>query len=312
MQDIVTIGSAVVDIFVTSKAFELQNSPEGVKLCQLYGDKVDADSFEIFTGGGASNTAVAFARAGFSVGVVTETGKDVFSQLVLENLHAEYVGTNFVIQERKEQTGGSIVLVGEDGGRTILVHRGAAAQLDPQDIPLRALKQSRWIHLSSIGGRAATLKMIAEVVRAHGLSLSWNPGKHELELLKSGAMRPDELVCQALFLNKEEWLSIELLHDELRNSVAEIIVTDGKNGGCIYLRHTAEPRVFQSSQVRSVDDTGAGDAFAAGYISAKLSGFSAHRAEAWGVANASAVIQHFGAKQGLLTKEQLLAVEQNT
>lgn len=305
MQDIITIGSAIVDIFVTSSEFELQKTETGTRLCQMYGEKLDADSFELHTGGGGSNTAVAFARAGMSVAVVTETGRDVFAQLVLEDLHKEYVSTNFVVEERKEQTGGSILLVGKDGGRTALVHRGAAALLDPQDIPLRALKHSRWIHLSSIGGRTATLKMIAEAVRIHKLSLSWNPGKHELELLRTGELRPDELQCQVLFLNAEEWLQIEPIQDELRLAVREIVVTDGESGGTIFTSNSTEGIHFSSNKVTSVDDTGAGDAFASGYLIGKMSGMTPDIAASWGVKNASSVIQHFGAKKGLLTKEEL-------
>jgi ribokinase len=103
MQDIITIGSAIVDIFVTSTAFELQRTESGVKLCQMYGEKIDADSFELHTGGGGSNTAVAFARAGMSVAVVTETGKDIFAQLVMEDLHKEYVSTNLLLQSTKSK-----------------------------------------------------------------------------------------------------------------------------------------------------------------------------------------------------------------
>lgn len=310
MQDIITIGSAIVDIFVTSAAFELQRTESGVKLCQMYGEKIDADSFELHTGGGGSNTAVAFARAGMSVAIVTETGKDIFAQLVMEDLHKEYVSTNFVVAEHKEQTGGSILLVGKDGGRTALVHRGAAALLDPQDIPLRALKHSRWIHLSSIGGRTATLKMIAEAVRIHNLSLSWNPGKHELELLTTGILGPAELPCQVLFLNAEEWAFVENLHKELKRSIPEIIVTSGGEGGTIYTPQNPEGVQFASKHIASVDDTGAGDAFAAGYVTGKLSGTSAQVAASWGVENASAVIQYFGAKKGLLTKEELVKLSQ--
>ncbi len=309
MQDIITIGSAIVDIFVTSSAFELQHTATGTKLCQLYGEKLDAESFELHTGGGGSNTAVAFARAGFSVAVVTETGKDVFSQLVLEDLHKEYVSTNFVVEERKEQTGGSILLVGKDGGRTALVHRGAAALLDPQDIPLRALKHSRWIHLSSIGGRSATLKMIAEAVKSHNLHLSWNPGRHELELLLSGEFVLEDRVCQVLFLNQEEWTLVAPLQDLIRRRVPEIVVTKGSAGGVVYTDTSVEGTSFPSRNIASKDDTGAGDAFAAGYLIGKLSGVSSAQAADWGVKNASSVIQYFGAKPGLLTKEKLAEIE---
>jgi sugar/nucleoside kinase (ribokinase family) len=114
MYDVITIGSTVVDVFVHSDEFDLQHKDDKVWICQLYGDKVEIDGFEIFTGGGGGNTAVGFARAGFRTAVVSETGMDVFAQLVLKDFGNECVAQNLLVEEKKEQTGGSVVLVGKD------------------------------------------------------------------------------------------------------------------------------------------------------------------------------------------------------
>jgi sugar/nucleoside kinase (ribokinase family) len=59
------------------------------------------------------------------------------------------VATNLLIQEKLEKTGGSVALWLKilNG---IMVHRGAAAMLDPFDIPAFWLAKSRWIHLSAL------------------------------------------------------------------------------------------------------------------------------------------------------------------
>lgn len=306
MHDIITIGSSLLDIFVTSPHFEIQHSGDGVKLCQMYGEKIEADSFLFRTGGGGSNTAVGFARAGFCVGVVSELGKDVPSTLLIDEFHKEIVSTNFLVQEKKEETGGSVILVGKDGGRSVLVHRGASALLDPQDIPRRALKTAEWLHLSSISGRLPALQTIAEVVQQNHLHVSWNPGGKELELLLSGNFHLEDLPCQVLLLNKSEWQSIQPLQEKVKSLIPEIIVTDGGEGGEYFLK--GQVARFAAQKETVVDETGAGDAFGVGYIVGRLSGKEPETAIKWGIKNASSVIQQFGAKPGLLTKEKLAAV----
>lgn len=305
MHDIVTIGSALIDIFITAQSFSLEHRDEGVYICQKYGDKVDVDSFGIKTGGGAGNTAVGFARLGFSSAVVTELGKDVLSTVVMDEFHREFVSTNFVVQEKKEETGGSVILVGSDGGRTVLVHRGASSMLDPQDIPLRALKRARWVHLSSIGGRSATLSMIAEGLAIGKTELSWNPGQGEIKLLLNGTIRIRQLPCKILFLNATEWQLLAPLHQEIRTHVPEIIVTNGGKGGIVYTKAEPQGVAYAPARKPVVDETGAGDAFAVGYVAARLRSKTLETACSWAVRNATSVIQKYGAKEGLLTETQL-------
>lgn len=305
MHDVVTIGSALIDIFITAKSFNLEHRDDGVFICQRYGDKVDVDSFEIRTGGGAGNTAVGFARLGFSTAVVSELGKDDLSKLVMEEFHKEFVSTNFVIQEKKEETGGSVILVGSDGGRTVLVHRGASSMLDPQDIPLRALKSARWVHLSSIAGRSATLHMIAQGLSAGRTELSWNPGQGEIQLLLKKDIHIRQLPCKILFVNATEWQQLAPLHTDIRQHVPEIIVTNGGKGGTVFTKSEPQGIHYSSARRKAIDETGAGDAFAVGYVAARLRNKTAETACSWAVRNATSVIQHYGAKKGLLSETQL-------
>jgi sugar/nucleoside kinase (ribokinase family) len=304
MYDFITIGSSLIDTFVHSSEFSIHSEKEGVLLCQSYGDKIEVDSFAVKTGGGASNTAVGFARMGFRVGVVSELGKDVLSSIIENECHEEKVATNFLITERKEQTGGSVILIGEDGGRTVLVHRGASSHLDPQDIPDTALEHAEWIHLSSISGQLDTLRHIFSVVAAGKKRVSWNPGKVEIKLLVDGSIAIQKLRCEVLLVNRQEWATLETVQHPLEKTIPIIAVTDGKNGGRYFLAesgwHEYEPQV-----VESVDDTGAGDGFAVGFVTALFLGKEAEEAVRWGVFSAQSVVQQVGSKPGLLTRAAL-------
>jgi sugar/nucleoside kinase (ribokinase family) len=313
MHDFITIGSALVDIFVKSDQFQLKKSENGVLLCENIGEKIEIDEFAVCTGGAAGNTAVGFARVGFSTAIVSETGIDNWSKLIIEDLHQEKVSTNLLIEEKKEQTGGSVILVGSSGGRTAMVHRGASSMLDQADIPIAHIGRAKRVHLSSLAGRLEALEAVfSAVARGGGRSgsspnspqLSWNPGKAELELLVSNRLRIGKIPCQVFLVNQEEWQTLGFMQQEIINKVEHVVITNGSQGGEVYFRRQHFP--FVSRQVDSVDDTGAGDAFCVGYVSAVHLGKKPEEAVVWGVKNALSVIKYIGAKKGLLKKSALV------
>ncbi|MDQ3008907.1 MAG: carbohydrate kinase family protein [bacterium] len=304
MYDVISIGSSLIH----SHHFELTKASEGTLLCQKYGEKIEVDSFNVVTGGGASNTAVGFSRLGFRSAVISELGKDNFAQQLLVDLKNENVATELLIQEKKEQTGGSVILVGNDGGRTVMVHRGASSQLDPEDIAKAAIIQSCWVHLSSISGQADTLQYLLALFVQHQVRWSWNPGSAELKLIAEQKIQLEQINCEVLLLNQEEWQVVQELQHQLKAQVPMILVTDGARGVTVYDEGKAGQH-HSAEEVSSVDDTGAGDAFGVGLVSARLLGKSAETSVRWGMANAASVVQAVGAKSGLLRRSQIERIE---
>lgn len=302
-QEVMCIGSAIVDIFIHSDQFLMRTEGDQQYVCQAYGGKLEVDRFQFMTGGGGSNTAVGFARRGYRVSLVTETGKDVWSEVILKELRQELVETRWIKVEKKEETGGSVLLVGRDGDRTAMVHRGAASMLDPGDLPITEIKKQKWIHLSSISGRSDTLRVLFEVLKKAGQTrpqLSWNPGQKELELLQRGELLISDTVCDVLLLNKEEWQSVVSLQSQLHQHCQYVVVTDGDQGGQVW--HQGELlHQYPIISVTAVDQTGAGDAFAVGLVDGLLRGLEVAAACDMGRQNAASVVQQFGAKPGLLT-----------
>ena len=199
-----------------------------------------------------------------------------------------------------------MALVAKNSERVIMVHRGAAAMLDPFDIPAFWLAKSRWIHLSSIGGNQATLLKIFKILSNNqGTKLSWNPGKKELDCLLKEKIDIAQIPCEIFFVNQEEWALIEPLHEEILLNFPQVIITKGKEGGEVHL-FGKKSYQFIGQAEHFQDSTGAGDAFAAAYVAAILSGQDNPTAIAWGVKNAGNVVAYFGAKAGLLRKTQML------
>lgn len=296
MMRVITIGSALIDIFIYSDEFVKEKS--GLLRVGHPSGKANVDSFTIRTGGGAGNTAVGFSRLGFETAIISETGQDEFAKLVIDDLKAEQVDTSMLIKERREETGGSIILGCKDGSRMILTHRGASSRLDPSDIKAQELAEADWVHLSGLSGRIKTLKNIFEILRFYGVRASWNPGIDDLGALKRGELKIEDLQATVLILNQEEWESVEASQPALIEQIGQVVVTDGTKGGRIFLPQ-GERHLYQAKKVETVNATGAGDAFCVGYATALIKNQTPEVAASWGVENSASVVRWVGAKLGL-------------
>lgn len=307
--DVITIGSAVLDIFMRSDKFQVVKSDDisgGIALCGVYGGKMEIEEVTIVSGGGATNTAVSLARKDLKVAVIAEMGNDPQSLLVHRDLEDAQVDTRFLVQEQNETTAVSVVLIAEDGGRSIMVHRGAAAMLTKHDIPLSDL-ETRWLHISSLGGNIHLLKTLLDWAKSKGIRVSLNPGMKEIE--QKDKLLPLLSSVEILFLNREEaralW-GIDYRDDSLWKSHQTLpgayitILTDGARGGKVMIGNKVS--FFEGVKVKKVvDTTGAGDAFASGVVAGVMYGKTYEQAIEWGIKNATAVLHHVGAKKGLLT-----------
>lgn len=302
MSQIVTIGASVMDIFVKSDEFSLSNSDQGTLLCQKYGDKIDVDQFAMLSGGGASNTAVGFAKQGYQVKIMTEVGQDFLADQLLAELSQLGIDTQYVSQQKREQTGMSVVLVAPEGGRTILVHRGAASMLEAHDVDWPSVSEASWIHCSNVSGQLELLLKLFSLGK--NTQISWNPGKEDLQLLLNNQLPIDTLADVAvLCLNQEEWELLVPVQDRVSKLVQYVVITQGKQGGEV-LRHDQSIHRYSIKQVPVIDETGSGDAFHVGFVTGILEGKTVPQACQYGVEISASVVQHLGAKAGLIQLEK--------
>lgn len=306
---ILSIGSAISDLFIYSNQFSLQKSDQGTWLCQDYGEKIEVDKWRLISGGGGTNTAVGFARLNFAASLVSEVGRDAMADMIMSDLMAERVDMRYLIREKREETGGAVALIGPDGGRTILVHRGAAAQIDPSDLPLNWVKQADWIHISSLAGRVDTIKAIFAARNADEPNLSWTPGSAELTAIANGQILPQDINCRILVLNDTEWQEVVKQQAELLSKIPIIVVTAGREGGQVFFQGQLD-HTYQIEQVEVVEETGAGDAFVVGFVAGYIKKKSLKECSEFGKLNSASVVRYIGAKQGLLTLHQLFGEDQ--
>ena len=311
--DVVTVGSASLDIFMKSDKFRVMKTgevPGGVAMCEVYGGKMEVEEVLMTSGGGGTNSAVSLAKKELKTATVIEMGNDPQALIVHRDLESVGVETRFIVQEPDETTAISVILIAGDGGRSIMVHRGAAAMLTKRDMPLDEL-DTRWLHITSLGGNIELLETLLKWAKTKKVRVSFNPGMKEIN--KKEKLRKLLPMVEVLFLNREEagelWeldvMDEKIWKDGLMPSESMVtVITDSSRGGKVIEK--GKVKYWRGTKIKKVvDTTGAGDAFASGYVAALLYGHNYEKAIEWGKKNAVSVIKHVGAKKGLLTLAEI-------
>jgi len=316
MFDVITIGSATVDLFLRSRFFSIIKSGRfisGEGECLPAGAKIEVKEITFATGGGATNSAVSFARKSLRAACIASLGRDYMGRDVIQDLAKEGVYTGYVQEKKDKRTAFSVVLVAKDGSRTVLVHRGASEDIDIGEIPWEDLK-THWLYISSLAGDLSLMKSLIHFARVYGVKVAWNPGSRELsrglKILK-GFMSDVEV----FLLNQEEASELsgidfektELIFQKLDRYVKGLIVmTQGEKGVMVSDGKTLyKAGIFPEK--KKVDRTGCGDAFGSGFVAALIHEKPVEQAVKIASANSTSVLEHTGAKRGLLSTKQLKA-----
>lgn len=338
---IFTIGGATFDIFVKANEqtiLNLQTPDSSAKwLAFPHGAKVKVEAVQESFGGGATNTAITFARQGFDVCFVGKVGKE-YGERVFENLQQHGVDCQYAKTTSRDKTGFSTIINTFDGDRTLLAYPGANRFFSEKDLPLEALLKADWIFLNHLSapGNGIPKKLISILKKNPNIKLAWNPGK---EQINDGVKKWAQLLKQTeiLFLNKEEAAAftkipyklagvkkddpkqhvsmaddflppyaddvtdiLKVLHDQ---GAKYVVITDGRNGS-----QASDGRSQYFCPVvshRRVDVLGAGDAFASGFTSAMVKKLPLKTAILYGTLNAGSAVMHPGAQDGLLDEAEM-------
>jgi len=310
--DIITIGSATVDHFADtdSELIRIDTRSHHEELIAFpLGSKLLINELKTTVGGGGTNTAVAFAHLGLKTAYLGKLGADAAGDFVLSLLDEEHID---FIGARAGQTGFSVILDSIMDDRSILAYKGANDHLQPADIP--AL-DSPWIYLSSMLNES--WDTVVEVIASGRFKVAFNPSNYQADqgyqALKRLIDHVDILVlnreeaCKLLSLDYHEQGSVTELLQALHKHVPNIVViTDGPDGAYVYDGTSAfhgKPR----QDLKILETTGAGDAFAASFTASIIKGCSIEKALNYGMTNAESVLQYKGAKEKLLYWEELIA-----
>lgn len=312
MKRVITIGSAVVDVLVRSSGFKVMKShmvEGGVAICEVYGGKLEAEEISTEVGGGGTNVALGLKRLEILSRPFSLVGDDDWGKWIRKNLEIEGLGTDG-LKEVVGNTAVSVVLVASGGGRTIVTQRGVGAKMGAKDIDWKMLEKASWIQVSSLGGNIDLLEDIVLYAVSKKIKVGLNPGKKELEEKKRLLL----LLPKLEYLNVNHMEAVKFFqgrHGEdkkmaekfLSKGVKTVTITDGVDGAG--LASKGGWIKAESYKTKSIDDTGAGDAFTAGVVAGFLSGKTNEESLKMGLANGASVVTMLGAKKGLLRKEDM-------
>ncbi|MEE9405970.1 MAG: carbohydrate kinase family protein [Candidatus Aenigmarchaeota archaeon] len=216
-------------------------------------------------GGSAPNTASFIQGLGMKAGIIGRTGLDEEGKRILSELEARGVDTSRVRKEGKMPTC-HIEVTPEDRKVTLLENIRPFITLTEED--REYLKSSRAV---LVGTRLNIFREVAEFCSANGIALYVTlhvvSGQRDenVEGLK-------DLSIRAILSNEEEAERFKPILKEMAKKGTQVVITKGREG-C----KTLDGKAYPGFRTDVQDPTGAGDAFAAGFIYGDLNGWETER-----------------------------------
>jgi ribokinase len=272
-------------------------------------------------GGSAANTIYGLAKLGVSTGFIGAIGDDTEGRILLRDFQKVGVDTGQIRVKTGASTGSALCLSDKSGHRSLYILPGANSRLSIADLHSGYINQAGILHISSFADDKQ-FKILLELIDKLGTSVkvSFSPGAlyvaKGLQVLKSILAR-----TYILFLNESEMH--QLTGEELKAGAATclkqgcktVVVTLGKGASyktaeaTSYIRTAENEYVVESSQKEAIptsDTTGAGDAFATGFLYGLLNNKSLEECGRLGNIVAQFSIARIGARQGLPSLDELV------
>ncbi|MGM0590489.1 MAG: carbohydrate kinase family protein [Halobacteriota archaeon] len=213
-------------------------------------------------GGSAANVATAMAALGAEVPLVGSLGDDEYGRSTRADLVEAGVDCTHVVEARGASTAVKYLLVEDTGEVAVLGCSGANEAFDAENVPPSVLDSAAHLHLTS--QRPATAAKLARRATEAGVRVSFDPGRRLGERDFSRTLS----LANVVFLNDRE--ADAALAGGLVPKGRVVVRKRGALGAMV--ETPTETITHPGFGVDTVNTTGAGDAFAAGFIAAFLDG----------------------------------------
>ena len=311
--DVLAIGNAIVDVIADADerflkregmakgSMRLIDEAEAIRLYAEMGPGREA------SGGSAANTVAGMAALGCSTGFIGQLADDQLGAIFAHDIRS--LGVEFDTPARSGigATGVCLILVTPDAQRTMNTHLGAAQRLGEDSVDAAAIAGARIVYLEGYlwdpeEPRAAMRKAIrtareAGTRVAFTLSDGFVVDRHRADieaLIGDGAI-------DILFANEAEAIALTGAADfdaavaVIAGRVGTAVVTRGEQGA-IAIQGEHRAHVDAEPVRKLVDTTGAGDLFAAGFLTGEARELGLDASLRLGAIAAAEVIQHYGAR----------------
>lgn len=282
-----------------------------------WGQTIMGSEFRLGPGGKGSNQAVAAARLGAKVSLITKLGRDFFGDLAHETYRHEGIDTEFSVETAEHATGAAAVVVhASNGENAIVVVPGSGLRLTVGDVDRAAPRIAESaLFVTQLEVPIPAVERGLELARASGVPTVFNPAP--------AARLPERLYAFCDYLTPNESEAAALIGQPVRgiedaNRAADIflargagnvVITLGAQGAFVKNARVAEHvPAFDAGPV--VETTGAGDAFNGGLAVGLSEGLALVEAARLGCAVAGISVTRFGTALAMPTRAEVDALLQ--
>lgn len=316
--DLLALGNAIVDVIAHTEDDFLVSRKLQKGSMNLIDEATALDIYEamgpatIISGGSAANTVVGAASLGLRAGFIGKVRNDEAGDHYRHDMRATGVAFDSTSAEDGPATARSFILVTPDGERTMNTYLGACQGLGTADVDAEVVRSAKIVYLEGyLWDPPAAKDAFRQAVEiAHGagnlvsltLSDSFCVDRFRdefLDLMRGGHI--DILFAnihelKALYQTADENAALDALRNEkLPHEHFLAAITRSEEGAMVVTRGSTQT-VKAHPVERVVDTTGAGDLFAAGFLSGLVKGLDHATCARLGGMAASEVISHLGAR----------------
>ena len=310
MLDVICLGILVVDVVgLTVDTFPGRGK---LQLC---------DTMYPSIGGCAANTGIGLQKLGVRTGVIGKVGRDGFGDLVRANLDQHGVDARGVHTDEKEATSATMVMIASDAERSFIHCRGANAALHVFDVDWDFLREAKILHIAGhflmpgFDGKdcAEVLRRAKEMGLTTSLDTAGEATRDWQELLLPTLPYLDYLVpsysearlCTPLYGTPED-----TPHNVARwfqeQGAGVVALKMGEAGSYVLDKNGENEWTLPPYKVNALDATGAGDAFAAGFLAGVVNGYDLETCARLGNAAGACCVEALGTVDGVRSLPETL------
>ncbi|MGC8777586.1 MAG: carbohydrate kinase family protein [Candidatus Caldatribacteriaceae bacterium] len=296
----------------------------GILVADLIGRPIDrfpekgklmlVPEMELHVGGCAHNTGVVLRKLGEEVVVVGKVGKDDLGEVIIRSLERHGVDARGVSFDEVCHTSATMVILDTQGERTFLHYPGTNARLRADDVREEFLKGTQVVHVAGSflmpGFDGQQTALVFQRARSLGVTTSldtaWDDTGQWFSTIEPVLPHIDIFIS-----NRDESSRIsgktnlvEMAQFFLDFGIRVVAIKMGEEGSFIMTRE--EKVIIPPFPVDAVDGTGAGDAFAAGFLTGYLKGWDLYEVGRFANACGAMCVQKMGATEGVGTFEEVL------
>jgi sugar/nucleoside kinase (ribokinase family) len=303
MPEVSCVGILVADVIGRT----IDSLPERGKLMRV-------EQMELHYGGCAAHTGGALARLGVETALIGKVGDDGFGDFMVRAMDKEGIDTTGIVRSQTASTSATMVMVDSGGERSFIHYLGANAEFALEDVNTALVKESRLLHVGGTflmpafdgQGTVSILRQAREAGAITSLDTAWDFSGRWLSVLDPCLEHLDYFVP-----SMDEARMVSGQHSPrdvagflIDHGVGTVALKMGEDG--CYVRNRLDELTVPAYPVSPVDATGAGDAFAAGFLTGVVRNWDLETTARFACAVGAMSVAAIGATTGIRSLDQTL------